>query len=742
MKRKQQLFLSVICFSATMLFTCSLPKYVAQNPVQRDSEGRILVNMHPNLAPLSPEESMKTIYLPKGYHLQLVASEPMISEPVAIAWDGNGRMFVAEMNTYMQDIDGTGENKSLSRIKLLEDTNGDGLMDKASIYIDSLLLPRMILPLDGRLLVNETYSNNIYSYKDTNGDGKADTKTLVYKDDSPNTANLEHQKSGLVWNLDNRIYVTVDPIRYKVNGDKLMADSLAEGPWGQWGLANDDYGRLYLSSAGGETPALNMHQNPYYGQLNPNWQYNDEFQAVWPIISTPDVQGGVERYRSSDSTLNHFTACTGQSVFRGDKLPSDMLGDLFVCEPVGRLIRRAKVNNTDGKISLVNAYDKQEFIASSDMNFRPVNSTTGPDGCLYIVDMYHGIIQEGNWTRPDSYLRPQILKKGLDKTIGRGRIYRVVHDNMKPSNIMPHMMDESSSKLVSYLSHPNGWWRETAQKLLVLRNDKSVVPTVESLLKTAPLALTRIHALWTLDGMGSLKKELLFNALKDVDPKVRKTAVWASENFFAKDNDEVLSELELLKNDPDGDVRYQLGLSMRFNKSPKAKLLLSYLVKNSAESTPLGVSQKRYDEMINSREEAIRKAQMMVETERKLVTDGGVIFKQLCAACHGSDGKGLTIGKSTPAPALAENKDVNGDPEKLIKILLHGLKGPINNKTYPDVMPALGSNDDTYIASVLSYIRNDLGNKAKVITADDVKKVREKTKTRTTNWTIAELNSK
>ena len=296
--------------------------------------------------------------------------------------------------------------------------------------------------------------------------------------------------------------------------------------------------------------------------------------------------------------------------------------------------------------------------------------------------------------------------------------------------------------MVSYLSHPNGWWRENAQKLLVLRNDKSVVPDVESLLKTAPLALTRIHALWTLDGMESLKKELLFEALKDVDPKVRKTAVWASENFFAKDNDEVLNKLELLKNDPDGDVRYQLGLSMRFNKSPKAKSLLSHLMKNSAESTPLAVSQKRYDEMINSREEAIRKAQMMVETERKLVTNGEVIFKQLCAACHGSDGKGLTIGKSTPAPALAENKDVNGDPEKLIKILLHGLKGPIDNKTYPDVMPALGSNDDTYIASVLSYIRNDLGNKAKVITADDVKKVREKTKTRTTNWTMAELNAK
>ncbi|WFO15952.1 hypothetical protein M601_020000 [Cellulophaga baltica 4] len=127
---------------------------------------------------LSPEESMKTFYVPKGYKVELVASEPMVDEPITIAWDGNGRMYVAEMNTYMQDLDGTGTNRSISKIKLLTDTDGDGKMDKSTVFIDSLMLPRMILPLEDELIVNETYSYDLWSYKDTDGDGVADKKNV------------------------------------------------------------------------------------------------------------------------------------------------------------------------------------------------------------------------------------------------------------------------------------------------------------------------------------------------------------------------------------------------------------------------------------------------------------------------------------------------------------------------------------------------------------------------------------
>ena len=158
---------------------------------------------------LSPEESMKTFYLPEGYKVELVASEPMVYEPVAIAWDGDGKMYVAEMDTYMQDVDGTGTDEAISKVKLLEDLDGDGKMDKSTIFIDSLVLPRMILPLDDRLIVNETYTFNLYSYRDTDGDGVADEKIAIYTNPNPRGGNLEHQQSGLIWNLDNMFFLKI-----------------------------------------------------------------------------------------------------------------------------------------------------------------------------------------------------------------------------------------------------------------------------------------------------------------------------------------------------------------------------------------------------------------------------------------------------------------------------------------------------------------------------------------------------
>jgi len=150
-------------------------------------------------------------------------------------------------------------------------------------------------------------------------------------------------------------------------------------------------------------------------------------------------------------------------------LPADLYGDLLIPEPVGRVIRRAKVTNTNGEVTLRNAYDKQEFIASNDLNFRPVNTATGPDGCLYIVDMYHGIIQESNWTRKGTFLRNKIENKGLQKNIGRGRIYRLVHDDYKPNfKKKPNLYNETSTQLVQHFSTnlTSGWWRDEAQKLL------------------------------------------------------------------------------------------------------------------------------------------------------------------------------------------------------------------------------------------------------------------------------------
>lgn len=742
MKRNYKGILIAMSAAAVLFYTCkSVQKYVTQYPVQRDASGRILVDMHPDPAPKSPEEEMKHIYVPKGYHLQLVASEPMVSQPTAIAWDGDGRMYVAEMNTYMLDVNGSHEHEPTCKIKLLEDTNGDGVMDKMTVFADNLILPRTLQPLDnGRLLVSLTWSNSVYCFQDTNGDGVADKKWLAYENNGTNTNNLEHQKSGLIWNLDNRLYLTYDPVRYTVKGDKVIPDTLIDGTAGQWGMGNDDYGRLFYSSAGGEDPAYMYQQNVHYGQFDFPDRYDKDFVAVWPIVTTPDVQGGFGRMRYPDSTLNHFTASNGQSIFRGDKLPADMRGDLFICEPVGRLIRRAKVNDDNGKITLRNAYDKAEFLASTDINFRPVNTITGPDGTMYIVDMYHGIIQESEWTKADSYLRPKILQKGLQNNIGRGRIFRLVHDDFKLSKEKPHMLEETSAQLVEHLNSMNGWYRDNAQKLLVLRNDKSVIPALKALAVNGG-QLARIHALWTLNGMDAMDEETFGTALKDKDAEVRKTTVWLGEDFMKKDS-HAIDMLEKLNNDPSADVRFQLLLTMRFVNSDKSKAIIDGLIKNYPDDIAMQTSQRSYLNRLKAKAEQLVRQKMMSQQGAKLVSQGAVIFKQLCFTCHGLDGKGVkTGGDAFTAPPLAGNKDVNNNsPDRIIRILLYGLQGPIRGTTYNDAMPAMGSNNNEYIASVLSYIRSDFGNKGSVVLPEDVQKVRDATAGRTKSYTMDELD--
>src|ERR1044071_2370700 len=227
--KKIYFIISLLVF-CVFIYNCSQPKNAVKNQVGNPYPIRTF-DSTPSVEYLNPEASMKTFNLPAGYHLELVASEPMIKEPVAIAWDGNARMYVAEMLTYMLDADATGEQTRVSRISLLEDTDNDGKMDKSSVFIDSLLLPRMILCVDHELLVNETNTITINAYKDTNGDGKADQKRTVFKKDDYQMldANMEHQRSGLDWNIDNRIYITYDPVRFRYKNGMMEADSVYSG---------------------------------------------------------------------------------------------------------------------------------------------------------------------------------------------------------------------------------------------------------------------------------------------------------------------------------------------------------------------------------------------------------------------------------------------------------------------------------------------------------------------------------
>ena len=687
----------------------------------------------------SPADEIATIVLPPGYHLELVASEPDVVCPVVCAWDGNGRMFVAEMRSYMLDLNGSKAHTRISRVSRWESTRGDGVYDKHTVYADNLLLPRMILPLDDRVLIRETDTKDIVSYRDTHGDGVADEKIKVY-DGGVQEGNLEHQPSGLLWDIDNWIYVTAQNERFRFTHGKFEKASLPFRP-GQWGIAMDDTGRLIFNSAGGERPAHNFQVMPQYGDIDLSNELTPDFTRVYPIEHLTDVEGGPTRLYPGGG-LNRFSGCAGPCVFRGDALPADLYGDYILPEPVGRLIRRAKVANVGGKLVLSNAYDQKEFIASTDANFRPVWSATGPDGCLYICDMYHGIIQEANWTKIGSYLRPQIKKYNLQDHKNAGRIFRLVYDGMKPRPL-PHMLDESPQQLVDHLADPNGWWRDTAQKLIVLKHDLSVVPALDALASTSTNPIARLHGYWTLDGLDALDTRTALKAMHDSDARVRAAAIRMVEPRLA---DATLRQAVVgLATSDDSAVVAQACLSLLADHSASADPVVDDALKRQSQTafSTEAVTAYRSNIAKAKAEEEHRLAMIKKDPVLAAMMDKGRLgYEQTCIACHGWNGLGTPAPEhdgSTIAPPLRGSRHLLADREQVCRIVLCGLTGPNYGKNFPGQMAGFKWATDDSLASILTYARNNWGNKGDPIGASDVTDARKATALRAGPFTVPEL---
>ena len=688
---------------------------------------------------LTPEEELKTIQLPPGYHLELVLSDPLIKEPVLCTFDGNGRMYVAEMRTYMQDADRRDELTPGSRVSCHESTRGDGVFDKHTVFLNNALLPRMVLPLDkGQVLIGLTNTFDIDLYSDPGYAGVSGEKKPWYVG-GPNGANLEHQPSGLLWSMDNWIYTTYNNFRLRWTPEGPVAKQPTAANGAQWGVAQDSHGKIWWSNAGAEKALYHFQTHILYGAVDVDGQFDPDFMQPWPVTGMADFQGGPLRSRP-DKTLNHFTACGGHEVYRGDRLPADLREDVLLPEPAGRLIRRAKVADKDGMTVISNPYQAEhgEFIRSTDPYFRPVYTTTGPDGCLYIVDMYRGIIQEGNWTTPGSYLRKVVDQYGFATNTGHGRIWRLVYDGMKPGP-KPHMLDQSAAELVPLLNHPNGWWRDQAQKLIVLRQDRSVVPALMAMPRTSPNPLGRQHALWTLEGLGVVDPALVREKLKDPDAFVRAAAIRVSETLFRKEDLTLKPDVLALARDKAPNVALQVvetAKALRWVGWQNSTLAL--IASNHVEGVQkigkgLLYEPRRFDPVV------FNPAQV------KLLTKGQEIYQGLCFACHGTDGHGMAMeglpAGTTLAPPLAGSRTVLSPHAAMVSVLLHGVTGPINGKTYDSIMPAQGDNDDEYVAAIVSYVRNSFGNSAPPVSPPEVATVRTRERGRTQPWSLAELQA-
>ncbi len=780
---------------------------------------------------LSAEDEAKTFVLPPGYRMELVLSDPDIVSPAVIEFDGNGRMYVVEFVTYMPNVEGEGQREPLNRISRWEDTDGDGKYDKHTVFADKLVLPRMVLPLDNNsILTNETDSDDVIKLTDTNNDGVADKREIYYSGVGLNRdGNLEHMQSGFVWGLDNWIYSTYNAFRFRWTPGGIIRE--ATGPnGGQWGLSQDDDGKMWFVCAGCERGPVNFQVPIQYGafRLTPHPatedapastfnEYEPDFEIVWPIVGLGDMQGGMGRVRMPLGVLNHATATAGPDIVRGDRVPDDLKGDLLFTEPVGRLIRRAKIDRiqsdiittrngetvrgrviaesptvvqvqplttatpvtiqkaditnrttaAEGVIQLRNAYPGSEFILSSDPLFRPVNMRTGPDGSVYIADMYHGIIQEAQWTGPGSYLRHKILQYQLDKITTHGRIWRLRFDGTPavpatPSGpaaralpgepatpaipldlTRPRMLDESAAQLVAHLTHPNGWWRDMAQRLLVLKQDKSVVPALQGIVRTSDSLVGRFHALWTLEGLNALDAGLVREAMKDPNPRMRIQAIRASETLYKAGDRSFAEDYRAATKDPDVDVDIQAMLTLKFlNVSGWADAMKATMAANPA----FGVQEIGRIAMAPAPSFGPgRGGPVLTSEQQQQMERGHTVYTELCFSCHGDDGRGTPRPGGAPgdtmAPPLAGSAHVQGHRDFVIKTLLHGLTGDNNGRSYTEVMIPMGSQQDDWIAAVGSYVRNSFGNSASFITPADVARVRAATASRKAMWTVAEIDA-
>ena len=733
-------------FCSLLAVVWVVPFVSAQNGDEKGEvqQSRVPADKIPPSPPLSPADALKSFKIAPGFRLQTVAHEPDVQVPIALQFDPDGRIWVLEMRAFMANPEGLGEDRPLGRISILEDADNDGVAEKSRVFLDGLVMPRAFLLVQGGLLVAEPPQLWFYPIQNDQPGTRVVVDDDYAKEADPRLgakANPEHAANSLTLALDNWIYSMDHTRRYRFLDGQWIKEAMPKRA--QYGMSQDNFGRLFYNSnsdqlRGDMVPshyALKAGANAKLPGLGVPVATN---QSVWPIRVNPGVNRGYEAGTlREDGTLAKFTAACGTSIYRGDALPPDCVGNAFLGEPSANVVRRNILSEQDGVVSARNAYDQAEFLASTDELFRPVNTYTGPDGALYIVDMYHGIIQHRFFLT--SYLRQQAESRGLDKVIAAGRIYRVTHESTKQS-LQPRLSKASSTELVAELAHANGWRRDTAQRLLIERNEASVIPALQKMADRQADPLARLHALWTLEGLRKIDARTVTAALADPHPKIRAAAVRLSEPLLRVSSADTtaLRQKVLSLTQDTADVQVQLALTLGEVAPDEA----SQAALASLAQSKFVLAKDAAVFSINARSpkpvaDAQPKGPKLSATEMKRFEIGKEHYEIVCLPCHQPHG----LGQEGLAPPLVGSEWVSASEQRLARIVLHGLRGPIKVKGQPFEldMPSLGVLDDEQVATILTYVRNEWGHSYPPVATETIKQVREKTAERADAWTQEEL---
>lgn len=688
---------------------------------------------HPDTNASLPADKYK---IADGFDVQLVAREPLLEAPVAMDFDNKGRIWVVEMRGYMNNLSGTKEDIPNGRISILEDNDSDGIADHSKVFLDSLVLPRAIANVYGGLLY--AVPPNLWFVEVKND--KPGRKTLV---DSMYAAggNPEHQPNGLMMSIDNWIYNANSNKRYQMKNGKWIIEPTSYR--GQYGISQDNYGRLYYNS--NETQLISDYvlpnsfiNNPY---LKPREAINKILtnnQRIYPLHPTTVNRGYAKGILTSDSLLARFTAACSPLVYRGGQFPQDYDQNVFVCEPQANLVKRDILTFDGIHTSAKQAWDDKEFLASTDESFRPVSLSNGPDGAMYVVDMHRGVMEHLAYATP--YYKNGIAAKKLDTVLSKGRILRVKNKNKQLEKI-PDFADASANDLVALFQSNNGWVRDRAQQLLVFKQDKSVVPELEKLAQDDKRDVIAVHALHTLDGLDALSFGFLQKTALSSSAMLSAHALLLLRKYNSANNVEQMKALvdELVnKKDTVTDLYVALALGpwvetahksftptlLKLSQTYAGKTIYQEAVVSSLKGFETGFKnivdkansnenvdsslQKILDQTIANKKDGKMNSIFIKETRQTDTrTNGLVIFQTTCATCHGKDGEGI----ENLAPPLSGSEYVEGPSERLAMIILHGLEGPVHIKgklyTFNGTMPNFANNfSDKEIGDVISYLHN------------------------------------
>ncbi len=521
--------------------------------------------------PQSPAQALQEFHIAPGLRIELVAAEPEIESPVAMAFDEDGKLWVVEMRDYPNGP-APGQPPQ-GRIRVLEDRDGDGRYEHSRVFADRLLFANGLMPWKGGVVV--TAAPHILYLKDTDGDGRADHREVLYEGFTDQNPQL--RVSHPVLGLDNWVYVAnglrgglvkrhgrPDAKPIDISGRDFRFDLVrdkheAVSGMGQYGNTFDDWGRRFVCDNHDHLRHIVL-PNRYLGR-NPYLAVPAVLEDVSELTPGPLSSGGLvyplsRNWTTSNLHAGRFTAACGVTIYRGDLLPPEHRGAAFTCEPTGNLVHEEILRPHGATFRSRPARDKVEFLATPDDWFRPVSLAHGPDGALYVVDMYRAVIEHPDFMPPELKGRP-------DLTLGknRGRIWRIVPKGHETAATPPRLSRAATADLVPLLAHPDAWRRTTAQRLLLERQDRAAVEPLRRLCTSSDRPLARVHAAWLLEGLNALDAALVVRLLRDEQPRVREQALVLCERWLPTST-AIQKEALALAADADARVRYQAALSL------------------------------------------------------------------------------------------------------------------------------------------------------------------------------------